>query len=112
MLKTYLTLVIIILELNLFTNCTSKANKTDDSNYNYSIIIITKTQFGYQIFNNDKVYIRQKNIPAIAGNYAFKTKTDAKKVANLVIYKLQKGLLPPTITVVELDSLKINYPKF
>jgi hypothetical protein len=72
------------------------------------IITIADSAFGYQILKNNKVYIHQPYIPVITGNHHFKTKRDAESCCNLVILKLNKGIVPPTILLNELDSLKIK----
>ncbi len=64
--------------------------------------------WGYKIFRDDKLYVLQPNIPAVEGNKGFKTKEDAEKAAQLVIYKVNKGIAPPSVSVKELDSLGIS----
>ena len=68
----------------------------------------TETGWGYQLKKDEKIYIRQENIPAIHGNQSFETKDDAEKVGRLVLHKL-RSKQRPAITINELDSLKINY---
>ena len=41
------------------------------------------------------------------GNEGFKTKADAEKVAQLVIDKIRKGEMPPTVTIKEMKKLKV-----
>ncbi len=64
--------------------------------------------WGFKIFKNNKLLINQTTIPAISGNKSFKTKKEAKSVAKLMVEKLKKGIMPPSITEKELDSLKIK----
>ncbi len=45
----------------------------------------------------------------MAGNYGFKKKIDAEKVAKLIIKKLKEGIMPPTIDKSEMDKSKIKY---
>jgi hypothetical protein len=54
--------------------------------------------FGYDIRMNGKLFVHQPNIPAIAGNKGFPTKQCAHRVANLVIQKIKKNQIPPTLT--------------
>lgn len=42
------------------------------------------------------------------GNEGFNTKKDAMKVAELVIAKVKKGEMPPTISAEELAALKLT----
>jgi len=43
------------------------------------------------------------------GKKGFQRKADAEKVAKLVIKKIQKGMMPPTVEKKELDSLSIKF---
>lgn len=74
----------------------------------YRIIQSEANTYGYEILVDKKLLIRQKNIPGLAGNTGFSTKTAAAKVARLVILKLQQGTMPPTITHMELNKLGIK----
>jgi len=71
-------------------------------------IIGTSGNFGYQIIDaTGKMVINQPNIPAIQGIKGFTSENDARKAAEFVIQKIDKGHFPPTFTVAELDSLRI-----
>jgi hypothetical protein len=75
---------------------------------NYKAAAIkTESGWGYHILYGEKKIIEQKHIPAINGVASFNSEEDALKVANLAIDKIKKGVFPPTITVAELDSLKV-----
>jgi len=63
--------------------------------------------WGYDIYKRDSIYIHQIAIPAVSGRKVFKTEADAKKVANLVVSKINKGKLP-TVSLEELQSFQIN----
>ncbi|MEZ4924068.1 MAG: DUF4907 domain-containing protein [Crocinitomicaceae bacterium] len=63
--------------------------------------------WGYKIYQNGKQYINQPHIPAISGKKGFENKEDALKTANFVINKLENGIVPPTINIIELDSLGV-----
>lgn len=69
----------------------------------------TGNGWGYLIKKNEKVYIKQDNIPAVAGIYAFKSQEDAAKTGRLALEKMKRHQLP-SITLHELDSLHINIP--
>lgn len=73
-------------------------------------IKITKQNsgYGYQILKKQKIIINQPFVPAIQGNKNFKTETDARKTAALVVNKIDKYFLPK-ISIHELDSMKIEY---
>jgi hypothetical protein len=63
------------------------------------------TGFGYNILIYDALYVHQPHIPAINGNRGFKTKEQAAKAAEFVIYKIRNNIMPPSLSVEELDSL-------
>jgi len=88
-------------------NSEKTTQKTTPSAYNYKIIG-NSGNFGYQILDAmGKLIINQPNIPAIQGNKGFATESDARKAAEFVIQKIDKGHFPPTFTLAELDSLRI-----
>lgn len=64
--------------------------------------------WGYDIYLDEKLVIHQPHIPAMAGRKGFKTKEQANSVAELAVLKIKNGIMPPTITLQELDSLGIT----
>ena len=74
----------------------------------YSIFSLQKNSYGFNILVNKKILIHQPFIPALQGNRGFATKTDAVKTAKLMLIKLKKFGMPPTISTAELDSLHIH----
>ncbi|MDX2174564.1 MAG: DUF4907 domain-containing protein [Bacteroidota bacterium] len=93
---------------------TTKNEQLDDNSKNKTvfssnIIVHSDSTYGYEILKNNTIYIRQLNIPAISGNKNFKSKIQAQKVADLVVSKLNSKIVPPTISISEIDSLKILY---
>ena len=67
--------------------------------------------YGYDILMNGVRYIHQQTIPAVNGNQYFQMEEDAVKVASLVCFKIQHQVMPPTVTVHELDSLGVTVNK-
>ena len=51
--------------------------------------------------------IHQTSTPALPGGEGVKTKEDAIKVALLVIEKVKKAEMPPTISITELKTLNV-----
>jgi hypothetical protein len=81
-----------------------KSNKPSD----FSVRSIQlENGWGYQIYKGTKLFINQKNIPAVQGNQSFTSERDALKVGEFVINKLLQNQFPPTVTVEELISLGI-----
>ncbi len=76
--------------------------------YTYKIVRSNNNTWCYDIFINNKLFIHQTSIPGLPGNQGFNTKSDAKKVARLVIDKLKKGEIPPSVSLDEMNKLKIN----
>lgn len=73
----------------------------------YTIIPVNHNQYGYDILVNGRLRVHQPSIPGLPGNTGFRSKADAKKVALLVVNKINKGIIPPTITQDELKNLGI-----
>lgn len=63
------------------------------------------TGYGYDILIFDALYVHQPHIPAINGNRGFKTQDQAHKAAEFVVYKIRNNIMPPSLSVEELDSL-------
>src|SRR5206468_11232520 len=73
----------------------------------YKIIDASKHTYGYDVFANGRLMIHQTSVPALPGNEGFKTREAATKVALLVIEKIKKGEMPPTISIDEMKKLKV-----
>ena len=73
----------------------------------YKIIDAPKHTHGYDVFADDRLMIHQTSVPALPGNEGFKTKEDATKVALLVIEKIKKGEMPPTVSIDEMKQLNV-----
>jgi len=78
-----------------------------NSKITYKIIDAKNNTFGYDIYTDNKLTFHQPTIPGIEGNSGFKTKMDAEKVAKLVITKIKKNEMPPSISIPELKKLKV-----
>jgi hypothetical protein len=85
----------------------SHASAYTNTKLTYTVINTLNDTYGYDVFSNGRLMIHQKSIPAMPGNEGFKTKADAEKVAQLVIEKIKKSEMPPTVTVEEMQKLKV-----
>lgn len=56
--------------------------------------IQTPKGWGYDILADGRVYIHQPMIPAIQGQYTFRTKEDALAVGQKVVDRIKKGEMP------------------
>ncbi len=100
-------------------SCTSTGKRFSDTSQEKSDSVVQTVYesqildlgvgWGYQITQNHKVIIHQPTIPAVSGNNPFVSEEQAMAVATLVINKLNKGHMPPSVTRHELDSLRITY---
>ncbi|GHN02116.1 hypothetical protein WSM22_36050 [Cytophagales bacterium WSM2-2] len=68
-------------------------------------IISVPQGFGYEIYFKDKKIIHQPVIPGKAGNVPFSSREEASGIANLVGSKIRKGIMPPSVTAQEVDSV-------
>ena len=75
--------------------------------FQYNIIPAPHNTWGYDILRDNKIFIHQPNKPGLPGNEGFIAKKDAIKVAQLVIAKIKKGEMPPTVSPEELKALKL-----
>ena len=76
--------------------------------FEYKIIAAPDHTWGYDILKDHKVFIHQPGRPGFPGKQGFKTKEDASKVARLVIAKIKKGEMPPSVSQEELTALKLK----
>lgn len=74
----------------------------------YRIIPAVGNTYGYDILVKNRLLIHQPSIPGMPGNKGFAKKTDAEKVARLIIKKMGQGMMPPTIEPKELETMKIK----
>ncbi len=63
--------------------------------------------WGYRVFKNDKLLIKQDHIPGVANKQGFATKEDAEKIGRLVLQKLDEGQAP-SVTKEELIAQDIT----
>jgi Domain of unknown function (DUF4907) len=97
----------------ILSSCQNNAPATSNSDTNKDSINIgtytfkTTEGWGYGITIDNRLYIKQSTIPALAGTKGFASEKDAEKVAALVINKI-KLHKKPTIFKEELQSLQIT----
>lgn len=104
-------IVLLIIFSTAFTliDCNHPAKKISVSEtYKARIYQTEMDQFGYDIYKDSILMIHQPIVPGVQGNRGFSSKEDAQKVAELMIYKLDNGITPPSITSEELDSLNLQ----
>lgn len=75
--------------------------------YHYTTIYTENSGWGYDILENSSIRIHQPHIPAVQGNQGFKSAGDAAKVAEKIIEKLERGIMPPTLSISEMEELGV-----
>ncbi|MFT4601222.1 MAG: hypothetical protein ACI857_001400 [Arenicella sp.] len=79
----------------------------EDSRYDYQTIFTSSQGWGYQLLDSGKVFINQPHIPAVSGNEGFSSEEKAITCAEFALTKVHLGMIPPTLTKDELDSLGV-----
>lgn len=87
----------------------SLATVRSTTNTRYSIVPLFDAEagWGYDILDSNKLLIHQPHIPVVQGIRGFKSKSDAIKVAQTVLTKLQMGVMPPTLSEEEMKALGV-----
>lgn len=73
----------------------------------YKITTGTDHSFGYDIYQDGHLLVHQQFIPCVPGTKGFRKKKDAQRTALLVIQKIHRGIMPPTVSIKELRSMGI-----
>lgn len=60
--------------------------------------------WGYDILINGKLYIHQPIIPGVQGNRVFSSEEKAREAGELIVSKIRNNILPPSVSVEELDN--------
>ena len=82
-------------------------NPYKNSNIDVSTFKNKDESWGYSIAIDGRTYINQPNIPPLPGNKGFNTTDEAKRTGEFVSYKIRNNIMPPSVTVKELDSLGV-----
>ena len=84
-------------------------NQIGSDSLRYQITGNSKTGYGYDIYKRGNLLIHQSTIPCITGKKGFVTSKDAAKIAGLVLQKIRNGIMPPTLTVHDLQVSGVKY---
>lgn len=82
------------------------AAQFQQSTITYKIIPAEGNTYGYNIYTDGQLMIHQPSKPGMSGNRGFDTKEAASKMAALVISKIKKGEMPPTVTKEEMERIE------
>lgn len=75
--------------------------------YEVVAVEVATGAYGYNILQDGKVFIKQDVVPSLQGNKHFSTEEDAIKVGEFVANKLRNGIMPPTISPEDIESLGV-----
>lgn len=106
--------IIAVLFFSAFTLCSCKKDKDETVVFKKKVLAAyfeINNGWGFDIYVKGKKFIHQSHIPAITGMQPFFFKEDAILVGELMKLKIEKNIIPPTITLRELDSLQIKITK-
>ncbi|WP_130735260.1 DUF4907 domain-containing protein [Flavobacterium sp. J27] len=78
--------IIFVLVFELFTACKNKPVAFDGT-----VFEMGQNKYGYEVYLQGKLFIRQENIPAIEGTVSFKDSIDALRTLDLVLERLNNG---------------------
>ena len=73
-------------------------------------VFVTPTGWGYDILNNEKLFIHQPTIPGQSGIVGFASQEQAHRVGKWVATRLQETKALPTLTNDELRQLGVKIP--
>ena len=106
---------LILFGMLLLVNCSSsekkeqKSGDTEKTEPTEQVLYATFQNadgtWGYDILSAGKVLIHQPNIPAIPGAKGFELETQATQLAQLVVRKINAGIMPPRVSSEEVQGI-------
>ena len=78
--------------------------------FSHLLIHAPEQTYGYLIFINGDLVVEQTSMPGLSGNKGFERQEDAAKVAGLVMEKIRRNDMPPSVTADEMKSLGVKIP--
>jgi hypothetical protein len=89
-----------------------RANNDSEVKCYFKLVGSNENGWMYQIYWNEEMIIDQDVIPAAGGMQKFSSYGDAKRTAELVLAKLKKTNVLPSISLQDLDSLNVDYKNY
>ncbi|MFA6570870.1 MAG: DUF4907 domain-containing protein [Bacteroidota bacterium] len=93
------------------TSKNKDTTKKDNPYKNAKIDIVTykvdTLGWGYDILLWNSRYVHQPSIPALPGNRGFAEDSLARRAAEFIVKKIRNNIIPPSVTIQELDSLGV-----
>jgi len=85
-----------------------KTNTTEStSEWSYKVTFLSEDNWGYQIFQKEKMIINQASIPSVQGIKGFDSEEKAERTAKYILNKVENGIFPPTVNKEELENLDV-----
>ena len=75
--------------------------------YQLEVVNVGTDAYGYRILYKERTVVYQPFIPALSGKQPFDSESDARKVGNLVLQRLQSRE-DFVVTLTDLNNLKIK----
>jgi hypothetical protein len=72
----------------------------------YQVFQAAESTWGYDIIKDGKIFIHQPFAPGISGKRGFSSKSKAEMAAKLVIEKINKGIMPPSLSIEEVQKIE------
>jgi hypothetical protein len=101
------TAICIVFTLLCCMSCTQQQQQQDDKLPVDVIAVPVKNGWGYEIYVDNKLFIKQDYMPAVSGVHQFTKREDALTTAQLVLNKMKAGK-KPFLTTDELKDAGIN----
>lgn len=101
----------LLTSLHFFSILSFGQNRTETDTFpalSYRIIKgATEGTWGYDIYSGKRRLIHQPVVPAMQFKQGFAKEEDARKVAILIVEKINNNIFPPTISLLELESIGV-----
>lgn len=104
--KIFIVAIVAIIVISISALLLPSRHKEDDLLPVQLSAIKSGSGWGYEIFVDNKIFIKQECIPAVSGRQSFKNKDQALAVGNLAVKKIVNGKMP-VITIKDLKTLGV-----
>jgi len=74
-------------------------------NVKTSIFVSEYGGYGYNVLVNNKLFVHQPCLPAFEGRQGFPSEKRAQKAAQLVVDKILKNQIPPSLSISEVKEI-------
>ena len=86
-----------------------EAEKREKNSSVYDVRTVENASgWGYEVWQDGAMVIKQEHIPAVQGIRAFSSQEQAQKAAEIIKAKLDQGIFPPTMSMAELQSIGVD----